>query len=330
MTKFSKGSKVEVLRRVAGSMTGSWLCGEIISGDGHTYSVKYGWLPTTSKGVVHKVPRKAIRPRPPPVERARDWVSGDLVEVFDDPYWKKAVIVKVLGVNCFSVKRAGSSAESSFPRSHLRARQCWEDGRWFVIGKQKRKSDFEADALAAKKIRVMGKDGSRQIPAPLHPSPLSGKVDSFVSPKKVLSKVVPVRMDVPKENRTLHIDGSASSANRFGSVSSGTRFPICFRENSIENLGDNSSDATAKTKSLCGSGYGRVASALSASGRLRTDIHESELHAYRQALQALYASGSFSWEEELKMTNLRSALHISDDEYRMELRNLTGNFLSCY
>ncbi|GKV35798.1 hypothetical protein SLEP1_g44014 [Rubroshorea leprosula] len=330
MTKFSKGSKVEVLRRVAGSVTGSWLCGEIISGDGQTYSVKYGWLPTTSKGVVHEVPRKAIRPCPPPVERAGDWVSGDLVEVFDDPYWKKAVIVKVLGVNCFSVRQVGSSAESSFPRSHLRARRWWEDGRWFVIGKQKRRSDFEADALAAKKIGVMGKDGSRQISMPLHPSPLSGKVDTFVSPKKVLSKIVPHRMDVPKESRTLHIDSSASFANSFGSVSSATRFPICFGENIIENLGDNFSDAKAKTKSLCGGGFGRVASALSASGRLRTDIHKSELHAYRQVLQALYASGSFSWEEELRMTNLRSSLHISDDEHRMELRKLSRNFLSCY
>lgn len=51
-------------------------------------------------------------------------------------------------------------------------------------------------------------------------------------------------------------------------------------------------------------------------------IHGLELHAYRYTLQALYASGPFSWEQEELLTNLRTTLRISNDEHLVELKNL--------
>lgn len=51
-------------------------------------------------------------------------------------------------------------------------------------------------------------------------------------------------------------------------------------------------------------------------------IHRLELHAYRCTLEALYASGPLSWEQEAMLTNLRLSLHISNDEHMMELKNL--------
>lgn len=53
-----------------------------------------------------------------------------------------------------------------------------------------------------------------------------------------------------------------------------------------------------------------------------SSIHRLELHAYRCTLQALYASGPLSWEQEAMLTDLRTALHISNDEHLTELRNL--------
>ena len=59
--------------------------------------MKYGWSPETNDTAVAvgRVPRKNIRPCPPPVEGAWDWLPGDLVEVFDNPAWKTAVVVEV-------------------------------------------------------------------------------------------------------------------------------------------------------------------------------------------------------------------------------------------
>lgn len=51
-------------------------------------------------------------------------------------------------------------------------------------------------------------------------------------------------------------------------------------------------------------------------------IHSLESHAYRCTLEALYASGPLSWEQEALLTNLRITLHITNDEHLMELRNL--------
>lgn len=55
---------------------------------------------------------------------------------------------------------------------------------------------------------------------------------------------------------------------------------------------------------------------------LEAEIHRLELHAYRCTLEALYASGPLSWEQEALISNLRLSLHISDDEHLLELRNL--------
>lgn len=126
--RFMRGSKVEILSKKEVA-TGAWICVEIISGNGRTYSVKYGDV------VVEKVPRKAMRPCPPPVEGAHNWVRGDLVEVYHNVSWKTATIMKVIGGSSFLVRLLGILQEFSVQGSHLRLRQSWEDGKWFVIGK---------------------------------------------------------------------------------------------------------------------------------------------------------------------------------------------------
>ncbi|KAK9146548.1 hypothetical protein Sjap_006451 [Stephania japonica] len=51
-------------------------------------------------------------------------------------------------------------------------------------------------------------------------------------------------------------------------------------------------------------------------------VHELEVHAYRKTMQALYATGPLSWDQESLLTNLRLSLNISTDEHLLQLRQL--------
>lgn len=54
--------------------------------------------------------------------------------------------------------------------------------------------------------------------------------------------------------------------------------------------------------------------------KIADSVRKLELHAYRSTLEALYASGPLSWEQEALLTDLRITLHISNDEHLVELR----------
>ncbi|GAV65979.1 Agenet domain-containing protein [Cephalotus follicularis] len=191
--RLTRGTNVEVLSRKK-VPTGAWHSAVILSGNGHTYSVRYdSYDETTGEVVIERVPRKALRPYPPPVVGADNWVPGNLVEVFHDESWKTATVTEVMGDYNLSVKLLGASEEFRAPRSHLRIKQCFCKGKWVAVGRAqynissveknakptlKRRSPLSSSyieqyAAAAKKIRVIEKEGSDRQAS--FPSPASEK-----------------------------------------------------------------------------------------------------------------------------------------------------------
>ena len=133
--RFLKCSKVEELKNKQ-VPSGEWHCAKIISGNGHTYSVMYeGSLEITAEVVVERVPRKAIRPCPPPMETMEDWAVGDVAEVFNVGSWRMAMILRVLGRDYHLVRLLGSSERFRVHKSNIRVRQVWQDDKWVVIRK---------------------------------------------------------------------------------------------------------------------------------------------------------------------------------------------------
>lgn len=133
--RFKKGSKVEILCKKDMPL-GAWRCAEIVSGNGHTYIVRYDPIPGMRDGkIVDKVPRTAIRPCPPPVGRAVNWASGDIVEVLDVGSWKAAIISKVLDGDSCLIRLLGSFTEFKIHKSKARPRRTWQDDKWVVFGK---------------------------------------------------------------------------------------------------------------------------------------------------------------------------------------------------
>jgi len=126
--RFNKGTKVEVLSK-SSVPSGAWRSAEIISGNGHYYTVMYDHNDGTER-----VPRKSMRPEPPRLQVLDAWCPGDILEVFQSCSWKMAIVSKVLGNGCFLVRLLGSSLKFKVTKSDIRVRQSWQDNEWIMIG----------------------------------------------------------------------------------------------------------------------------------------------------------------------------------------------------
>ncbi|KAF5190848.1 Plant tudor-like rna-binding protein [Thalictrum thalictroides] len=163
--RFKRGSQVEVFSKEELNC-GSWRCGEIVSGNGHNYDVRYSLaVGVTGAPVVERVSRKVIRPSPPLVHSCRDLVPGELVEVFERMSWKVAIVSKVSGANDFMVRLIGSSQELRAHKSEIRVRQIWKDDEWVMVGMSLGGADGKSDTRYYQRPRckVSGKCAKRKL-----------------------------------------------------------------------------------------------------------------------------------------------------------------------
>lgn len=395
--RFKKGNKVEVLSKVE-VPCGSWLCAEIICGNGHYYTVKYdGYQDDAGEAIVERVSRKDIRPCPPSLELTENWSPGDVVEVFQNFSWKMATVLKVLGKNYILVRLLGSSLEFQVSKFDIRVRQSWQDDKWIIIGKgsascenrkhssaqlqkraaktklssstnyhpEKKKpsilesqlvsfktlkrrshSQVEAYAEPPPKFRALENEGRCHRARVRNPSTALKQVQGLSFPRDVLAEeCIPASvynrktgisdMDIERRKQTggvgcsfgenLESNHADSVTCSVGSCSITSRnsyklqFPVS--AGPFEDVDSSFSDA----ESVCQRGYEEGNCSPPTQDELAAEIHRLELHAYRCTIEALYASGPLSWEQEELMTNLRLSLHISNDEHLMELRNLISS-----
>ncbi|KAK3025731.1 LOW QUALITY PROTEIN: hypothetical protein RJ639_042500 [Escallonia herrerae] len=133
--RYKKGSKVEVLRNEVPSA--SWRSATIVCRNG-TITLYDVHPDVADDQVVGNMSRKSIRPCPPLIDLAEDWVPGDVVELFHNLSWKMATVSKFLGRDQFLVRLFGLSQEFIVRKSDLQLRQSWIDSQWIVIGKGSR------------------------------------------------------------------------------------------------------------------------------------------------------------------------------------------------
>uniref|UniRef100_A0A7N0T7S3 ENT domain-containing protein n=2 Tax=Kalanchoe fedtschenkoi TaxID=63787 RepID=A0A7N0T7S3_KALFE len=357
--KFTKGCKIEVFSKRDVSL-GSWRPAEIISGNGHNYTVKYDRF-LADEPVIGWVSQKAIRPRPP--VKTSDWLCGDIVEVFNNFSWKLATILKGLGKKQVLVKLHGSSEDLMVSMDYIRVRQSWEDDKWIVTGKRSLNcedgkeyemqtdskhrlkisslywpTEYESYERAAKRYRHAENEGQTyRVTEDLIPSsdhaysmPSLCKMEGKKHGRTSLIIRFPVIAQRNESNHSVDSLSSVSSDSNdedsdwcsVGSCST----TDSWRQFMNYGLADDSNGDLSDAESSCVSSRDEHHLILesvkeAAAGR----IHQLELHGYRCTLQALHASGPLSWEQQSLISNLRLSLNISNDEHLMELKSLLSS-----
>lgn len=123
---------------------------------------------------------------------------------------------------------------------------------------------------------------------------------------------------IPRTSAHIHTDSSSSSVGSNSSTDNLFKVPfisVAHRSKKVEDK-DYCSDAESTT------GRGNEEEDSRSDEEVLARCHRSELSVFRSFIKGLYASGPLSWEDQGQVSNIRASLHISNDEYLMELRNL--------
>ncbi|VFQ78740.1 unnamed protein product [Cuscuta campestris] len=297
--RYKKGNLVEVLDESKPPF-GSRRCAEVVGKTGDDYVVRYN-AQDTSGVFLEMVPKKSIRPCPPLVELSGRWAPGDVVEVFLNCTWRMAIVSKVMKKKHILVRLVGSSNEFKVENCNVRVRQLWKDGRWAIVGKDPTKNLTNTSRVRS----IITK--SRANPRGKH----ERKLHNINVPCIGFSRTRKRGLWTHTHPRREDDNGAKSdSAN------------VC------SSVGSCSGAATSPKFSV---GPACDTDARESEGEsVREEIHRLELRAYRATIEALYASGPLSWEQETLITNLRGYLNISNDEHSLELRNLISNASSSF
>ncbi|KAJ0238660.1 ENT domain-containing protein [Hirschfeldia incana] len=302
--RFKKGTKVEVLTK-SSIPSGAWRSAEIISGNGHYYTVKYDSVDATER-----VPRKSMRPEPPPhLQVLHSWSLGDVVEVFQSCSWKMAIVSNVLENDCVLVRLLGSSVKVKATKSDIRVRQSWQNNEWIMVGQgTSRSSTQTSTGKLRRKVNWKSKDKLNASADVLSRKGPNKQTYSLVTPHNQTTKV-------EEEDR----ESVASSIGSCGTDMDGLT-TVSFTP--IE-----TGDSSDTESSSCGYRSIKIKkTGFPGKGSEAADVHKLELDEYRHSIERLHASGPIiTWEQETWITNLRLRLNISNEEHLLQIRNLISD-----
>ncbi|CAH8335821.1 unnamed protein product [Eruca vesicaria subsp. sativa] len=318
--RFRKGSRVEVLN-LKETPYGAWRTAEILSGNGHTYTVRYYSFGLSKDTLLEeRVARKMIRPCPALIDVDR-WQSGEVVEVLDDVFWKPATVVKELSGRYYVVRLlgGGASVEVTVHKVNLRARQAWQDERWVMISQV---------SCSVKSSTLTGSD---VINKNVKPRVVSIRLVKRPSPCKSAESCTgrsPKKMRLVEEGSAAVVRVRSkrfSSADTSDASSVGSCSPIRYDENddTSTSLIDVSSSQDADSYSSDAESSKGCREEATLEHSLRSSCRP-ELSTYRVTLRKLFDQGPLNWDKEASLTDLRLSLNISTDEHLMEIRNLTS------
>ncbi|KAI3967398.1 hypothetical protein MKW92_005186 [Papaver armeniacum] len=314
--KFKQGNKVEVLRKGKKEFESCWYPGKIIYIAGSQYTVSYN-LVRNSKGepLVENVCRGDVRPIPPTTKRDGEWVIGDVFEVFDLSCWKVGKIAKVMNGNRVVIRLVGSIQLKEFHDSNLRVRQTWQNGEWVAAvkgGRERRDDNNDTLPKCSSLTQGLGKDGEHQE-----------KFKNLQLMKKS-KRNVDLHFESAFNDEITEIGGRKRKALvKLKWVRTATILCIPFSMPVMVVTEDSNECSVAS----CSSNYlpdykPRSWEISSKNGDSSCFDDVGSLHAYKSTVQALYASGPLSWEQESLLTNLRLSLNITNEDHLRLLRQL--------
>ncbi|CAK7353574.1 unnamed protein product [Dovyalis caffra] len=202
-------------------------------------------------------------------------------------------------------------------------------------------SEFVAYTRKVEKMRAIKKRSEDQRGISGYPSSLLKKVDAVAYPQECLGEIY---MHASSKNQTIgsnemergtpnyFVDSfcgrrvdpndSGSDACSVGSCSVASGSPSNLFGHNVAGNSPDADNLSSDAESFYGIEDGEEKYSFPLGEDVAAGIHRLELHAYRCTIEALYASGPLSWEQEALLTNLRISLNISNDEHLVELRNL--------
>ena len=227
---------------------------------------------------------------------------------------------------------------------------CFQESHIVSSRTLKRASPYCSSHIGAYsgKFRAIEKEGERQRVISKFPSPLLEKVDAVAYPRANLgekymhasfNKQTTEYFELERVNQDNSIlcfrerisepidcDSDASSV---GSCSVVSNSPNSLSGHILSSPPQDADTLNSDADSFCDCGDEEGRCPLPLKDDVATSTHRLGLHTYRSTLEAIYASGPLSWEQEALLTNLRISLNISNDEHLMEIRNLksAGNGL---
>ncbi|KAJ0971252.1 hypothetical protein J5N97_019211 [Dioscorea zingiberensis] len=350
MMRLTKGKGVEVLNRKDTSSS-FWQPAVIISGNGRTYQIKY-----CSSGEEERVPRKVIRPHPPPMGCSKVWMVGDIVDAFVNDSWVHAEVLELEGRNFAFVRILGTTRVFGTRITDFRLPQSWEDNKWVMIHKKMRACNN------VDRERQTAPADSSSFPSFSISTMESSSDPSFRKGARDFGDVNLVRKGISKKPRMRLPPGAdcSGASRKLRIVKEGKKHQPhkvlsekC-RHASLKNnvtTGCLEADIDLESVGSCSINNGlhpspnHQTSMPSHDFNIQDDDAESpfrlgvnpcvssiltvkdrrpELVAYRYAMTALHASGPLKWEDETSLTNLRLALHISNDEHLSELKHFVS------